>query len=504
LRFGYGTNGFANHRLDDALDVIAGLGYEGVALTLDHAHLDPYDRDLPARLEAVRRRLDALGLAVVVETGARYLLDARRKHSPTLLHEDGRGVRLDFLERAVRIGAELGAEAVSFWSGVLPEGTAPERGWELLAEGCARLADTAARAGVVLGFEPEPGMLVEDLAGYRRLRDALGAPASFRLTLDIGHCRCLEPLPVADCVRRAAPDLVNVQIDDMRRGVHEHLEFGAGEIDFTPVLAALADAGYRGLVAVELPRHSHSAPDTARRSLAFLREHATPVRTTPVQAVDAALTAQGRAWLAAAAARAAAEPAALAADFAAAGRACGRGPLAAPGWEGWTVDEAVRAVLLAAAPAPAVADLYARGDRAERRAVLRALPYLELGAGAVAPLLEDALRTNDTALVAAALGPAATALDAAAWRQGVLKCVFLGVPLSAVAGLDERADAELARMLLDFAHERVAAGRDVPADVLPLLRRHPDLLAASPIHAEAGSPEPRRAEAARRVLAQLG
>ncbi|WUH95592.1 EboA domain-containing protein [Streptomyces sp. NBC_00433] len=166
------------------------------------------------------------------------------------------------------------------------------------------------------------------------------------------------------------------------------------------------------------------------------------------------------------------------------------------------MDEAARTVLLAGAAADAVAEVYAHGDRAERRAVLRALPHLGLGPAAL-PLIEDALRTNDVALVGAALGPAAAGLDAAAWRQGVLKCVFLGVPLDAVAGLGERTDAELARMLLDFAHERVAAGRDVPADVLPLVRRFPALLDASPIHAEAASPEPRRAEAARRVLAAL-
>jgi sugar phosphate isomerase/epimerase len=58
----------------------------------------------------------------------------------------------------------------------------------------------------------------------------------------------------------------------MRRGVHEHLEFGAGEIDFPPVLRALIDSGYGGLVSVELPRHSHAAPEVARRSLAFLRK----------------------------------------------------------------------------------------------------------------------------------------------------------------------------------------------------------------------------------------
>ncbi|GAA0453617.1 xylose isomerase [Actinoplanes capillaceus] len=270
LRFGYGTNGFANHRLDDALAVIADLGYQGVALTLDHDHLDPFAGDLARRVGEVSARLSSLGLSVVIETGARYLLDPWRKHSPTLLDDD-RELRLEFLRRAVDIGADLGAEAVSFWAGVRPADVDEATAWDRLVDGCARIVAAAQDRGVTLGFEPEPGMLVPDIAGWRRLHTDLGAPAGFGITLDIGHCRCLEPIPVPDCVTAVAAHLVNVQIDDMRRDVHEHLEFGTGEIDFPPVLAALSAAGYEGLVAVELPRHSHAAPTVAARSLDFLR-----------------------------------------------------------------------------------------------------------------------------------------------------------------------------------------------------------------------------------------
>ncbi|GIE29345.1 xylose isomerase [Actinoplanes italicus] len=270
LRFGYGTNGFANHRLNDALAVIADLGYEGVALTLDHDHLDPFAGELSRRVGEVSHRLQELGLSVVIETGARYLLDPWRKHSPTLL-EDDRELRLEFLSRAVDIGADLGAEAVSFWAGVRPAGVGEATAWERLVDGCARTVWAAQQRGVTLGFEPEPGMLVPDIAAWRRLHAELGSPAAFGITLDIGHCRCLEPIPVPDCVTSVAEYLVNVQIDDMRRDVHEHLEFGTGEIDFPPVLAALSAAGYTGLVAVELPRHSHAAPTVAARSLEFLR-----------------------------------------------------------------------------------------------------------------------------------------------------------------------------------------------------------------------------------------
>jgi hypothetical protein len=177
-------------------------------------------------------------------------------------------------------------------------------------------------------------------------------------------------------------------------------------------------------------------------------------------------------WLDEALRRVAADPGAIGPLFPAAGRHCGRDtPLPV---DGWTAQEAARALMLAALPlrgeelAKEVDALYRYGDAAEKRAVLKALPLLPLGDSAT-ELLRDAIRTNDTRLVAAALGPYAAHLDDATWRQGVLKCVFMGIPLAVVHGLAERADAELAAMLAGLAAERRAAGRDMPADALALL-----------------------------------
>ncbi|MEV7673159.1 sugar phosphate isomerase/epimerase family protein [Streptomyces sp. NPDC088752] len=273
LRYGYGTNGLTDLRLDDALALLADLGYDGVGLTLDHMHLDPLAPGLAARTARVARRLGALGLAVTVETGARYVLDPRRKHGPSLLDPDpdDRAVRVGLLVTAVRVAADLGAHAVHCFSGTAPPGTDPDTAWKRLAEALGPVVGAAGAAGVPLAIEPEPGHLLATLDDFHRLRAATGDPAPLGLTLDIGHCQCLEPLPPAACVRAAAPWLRHVQIEDMRRGVHEHLPFGDGEIDFPPVLDALAATGYRGLTVVELPRHSHAGPELARASLAFLR-----------------------------------------------------------------------------------------------------------------------------------------------------------------------------------------------------------------------------------------
>ena len=291
LRFGYGTNGLADLRLDDALGLLADLGYDGVGLTLDHMHLDPLAPDLPARTRQLARRLNTLGLGVTVETGARYVLDPRRKHGPSLLDPDpdDRRRRVDLLLRAVRVAADLGAHAVHCFSGITPTGTDPGTAWHRLTDALAPVLDAATAAGVPLAVEPEPGQLLATIADFHHLRHALDDPEALGLTLDIGHCQCLEPLPPADCVRAAAPWLRHVQIEDMRRGIHEHLPFGDGEIDFPPVLAALSATGYQGLTVVELPRHSHAGPHYAEHSLRFLRRTAPG---TPPLSADSAESAE--------------------------------------------------------------------------------------------------------------------------------------------------------------------------------------------------------------------
>jgi sugar phosphate isomerase/epimerase len=270
---GYNTNGFAHHRLEDALAILADLGYRSIALTLDYHVLDPYDPDTPGRLRAVHARLQQLGMRVVIETGARFLLDPWRKHQPTLLSADpaGRARRLDFLCRAVDMAAELSADAVSFWSGKADDSAPEEDLVGRLYDGCSRLCEHAAGRGVRLAFEPEPGMLIDTMARYGELHRRVAHP-HFGLTIDVGHLHCQGETPLDGHLRHWREWLWNVHIEDMRRGVHEHLMFGEGEIDFPPLLSALREMGYVGGLHVELSRHSHDAVETARRALAFLRQ----------------------------------------------------------------------------------------------------------------------------------------------------------------------------------------------------------------------------------------
>jgi len=102
MKLGYNTNGMAHHRLTDAIELLAEEGYQSVAITLDAGALDPYDdpSSLAQQVPIVRSALDRCGMARVVETGARYLLNPRLKHDPTLMDPDPR-------RREVRAGAAV-------------------------------------------------------------------------------------------------------------------------------------------------------------------------------------------------------------------------------------------------------------------------------------------------------------------------------------------------------------------------------------------------------------
>lgn len=268
LRFAYNTNGTANHRLDDALRLIADAGYDGVALTLDHHHLDPMEPGWEARAEALARLLRDLRLGCVIETGARYLLDPREKHEPTLVtaSAEGRARRVAFLRRGAEIGAMLGAEALSFWAGVPKPGVdrAAALGW--VREGAARVAERCAELGLRAALEPEPGMLVETVDDFA----ALGVPG-LTLALDLGHLLVTEERAPPDAVREFAAVLGTVAIEDMKRRDHTHLPFGEGDMDIPACLDALEAVDFGGLVCVELSRDSHRAHEMVFRAVEHLR-----------------------------------------------------------------------------------------------------------------------------------------------------------------------------------------------------------------------------------------
>jgi hypothetical protein len=142
----------------------------------------------------------------------------------------------------------------------------------------------------------------------------------------------------------------------------------------------------------------------------------------------------------------------------------------------WSIDDAVRAVLLldraAATSDPdacAVAAVlcYEQGDAREQQSWTRAVSLLPKPEQ-YAALVIDICRTNILPLFEAVACdnpyPARYFPDRN-FNQVVLKALFNSVPLGRIVGFASRRNAELVRMAGDYKREREAAGRTVPADI---------------------------------------
>lgn len=151
-------------------------------------------------------------------------------------------------------------------------------------------------------------------------------------------------------------------------------------------------------------------------------------------------------------------------------------PKVRPGWNPsyWTVDQAARTRLvlaLAARPEDEFVEvldkLFEAGEVGELVALYQSLPVLPHQA-AHALRASEGTRTNIKSVFCAIAhhNPyPSEQLEENRWNQMVLKSLFIDAPLWPIVGLDERANPALARMLVDYAHERWAAGRSVSPEL---------------------------------------
>ena len=153
------------------------------------------------------------------------------------------------------------------------------------------------------------------------------------------------------------------------------------------------------------------------------------------------------------------------------------------GWtpERWSVLETLRVVLVLSrtdlaeeSGAAAIEEAFRYADEGELCALYRSLAHLP-APERFAWRAGEGCRTNMVSVFEAVTLDTpypARFFDDVAWRQAVIKCVFVGAPLWRMWGLDGRLTPDLARMALDLADERRSAHREVQPELWLCLGTH--------------------------------
>jgi len=277
----FSTNAFVNHSVFDAVETIAGIGYEGVELLADAPHMYA-DSVRASDLDKLKRIFDRTGLSVAninANTAVGYYGRPfwEPLFEPSLANPDPalRQWRIDYSKKCIDVALALGAPCVSLTSGRPVSGFVPEESIQWLQESLRTVLDYAEDKQIRIGMEYEPGLLVERYEELAALIEAMDSPY-LGANLDLGHSHVLgedAESVIADLSSR----IFHVHIEDIRSRKHYHLVPGTGEMNFVALFDALARHGYDGFTTVELYTYPHRPEAAAREALSYLKGLVSPV-----------------------------------------------------------------------------------------------------------------------------------------------------------------------------------------------------------------------------------
>ena len=245
MRLAYCTWGMMTLDVDDAVPGIARIGYRALelAVTLGRPS-DLYTFDAAKRARTARL-LREHGLALTAVAG----------HS-SMCEDDAEKNRVNMqrLRDTIDLTAELTQPGETPITVSLVGGA--ETAWdshrEVVAERVHMLGDYAAGRGVILAVEPHSGTALDTPEKAAWLIERVRHPA-VRLNFDISHFDIIG-IGIDECVPQMAPLSAYTHVKDQRGRYpqHEFLTPGSGPFDFVHYLKAMHQAGYRGVIAVEV------------------------------------------------------------------------------------------------------------------------------------------------------------------------------------------------------------------------------------------------------------
>ena len=271
FRIAFSSNAFRKYTLAETIEILSGVGYEGIEVMADVPHA--YPPHLTGRdIRGIKRLLNRYHLEVSnINT---FMLHAEGDTwHPSWIEKDPslRARRIAHTLRCIDLAERLGAPTISTEPGGPLDGMEPEEGTQLFLEGLLAVQDRAREKGVRVLIEPEPDLFIENSTQFRSFFKKLDSTV-FGLNFDIGHFFCVGEDP-AYLIRDMRDIIYHFHLEDIARSrEHRHLMPGKGAIDLHGVLKTIDEIGYTGFVTVELYPYEDRPVEAARTAFTFLQE----------------------------------------------------------------------------------------------------------------------------------------------------------------------------------------------------------------------------------------
>ncbi len=253
MKIGYSTWGMPTVPIDQSVELIARLGFEGIEITV----LPGWTTEISTLDAAERRRIlqlvNASGLTISAISGHASLLE-----SDAAAH----AANVARLHQAIDLAVDWAQDGCIPYVNTLSGGRTAD--WDaqhrLFAERMAQVADYAAQRGVVLAMEPHVDGLVDTPA--RMLEILKLAPSPYlKVNFDISHFDILG-MTTEESVAALAPHAVHTHVKD-QRGRYPDYQFmvpGTGDFDYVDYLLTMQRHGYDGYITAEVSLMAQRQP----------------------------------------------------------------------------------------------------------------------------------------------------------------------------------------------------------------------------------------------------
>lgn len=255
MKIAYGTYAMPTTPLEDALPLLAEIGYEGVELCIGPQHIG----STPAELTPERRKR-LRGLLEQHRLGIPALFVARRPvlEPDAAKHQEN----IDFVLQSVELARDLGVERPVISLGI--GGKSPQ--WEevrnLIVDRLGDYARVARENNFVLAGEAHANAAVDRSDRALWVMQQVNHP-NVGLHFDIVHFY-LAGENEAEAVQRLLPITVHTHIMDARRhsdGSFDLLLLGQGDLDSTTYVRTMYDEGWNDFITLEVSMRIWSRDD---------------------------------------------------------------------------------------------------------------------------------------------------------------------------------------------------------------------------------------------------
>lgn len=255
MKIGYSTWGMPNLPIDVTVKHLAGLGFDGIEITVIRGYTTELDTLDAAERQRIRRLLDEYNLELPAIAGHQSLL----ARDPAAHAENWRRLT-GSVDLCVEWADENGPPVLDTTLGSGPGDWEEHR--EFILERLGTVVDYCAPREVIVGLEPHVGDgMTTQPEQILCLLEAVDSPY-LRLNFDISHFE-IEGMPTEESVPAFAPYTAHTHVKDQRGRVpdFEFLIPGEGPFDYVNYLEEMRKAGYDGYITAEVSMQVQRRPD---------------------------------------------------------------------------------------------------------------------------------------------------------------------------------------------------------------------------------------------------